>query len=237
MISPFAHRRLLPEIMDQPGLSEQQHAQALAGLRRLNGASRTAEQLTQQLVDYAKRSNKTQLTVLDIACGGGDIARRVCRLAAKRDLPLAITGLDISATACQFSQQQTEAAGLADSIHFRQYDVLGDSLPEGFDVSLSTLFLHHLEEAAATDLLRRMAAATPFLLVSDLARSAVGWGVAQLACRTLSRSPVVHYDGPQSVAGAFTVAEIRQLCRDADLADAQVTRCWPWRMMIRWEAS
>ena len=79
-----------------------------------------------------------------------------------------------------------------------------------------------------------VAAARRLLLVNDLERSLVGLLLAVAGTRLLTRSPVVHYDGPWSVAAAFTVAEARRLARAAGLAGARVTRCWPWRWQLTW---
>jgi hypothetical protein len=58
-----------------------------------------------------------------------------------------------------------------------------------------------------------------------------------LACagtRLLSRSPVVHVDGPRSVAAAFTPAEALDLAQRAGLTGATVVRRWPCRFLLTW---
>ncbi|MCA9021331.1 MAG: hypothetical protein KDA74_14375, partial [Planctomycetaceae bacterium] len=58
--------------------------------------------------------------------------------------------------------------------------------------------------------------------------------LAWTACRLLTRSPVVHTDGPLSVAGAFTVNEIKELAGQAGLDGFQITRHWPQRWLLKW---
>jgi hypothetical protein len=83
--------------------------------------------------------------------------------------------------------------------------------------------------------LRRMAdAAGRLVLVNDLCRGATGLALAHLACRLLTRSPVVHTDGPRSVAAAFTPTELAGLAAEAGLTGATVTRHWPCRMLLSW---
>ena len=80
--------------------------------------------------------------------------------------------------------------------------------------------------------------AARLLVVSDLRRSAAGYAVAWTTCRLLSRSPVVHFDGPVSVLAAWTPKELAALARDAGLAaDGRLSlrHCWPWRMLLTWE--
>ena len=55
-----------------------------------------------------------------------------------------------------------------------------------------------------------------------------------LGCRVLSRSPVVHVDGPRSARAAWTVTELRGLAERAGLAGASVERRLPCRMLLDW---
>jgi hypothetical protein len=113
---------------------------------------------------------------------------------------------------------------------------LHDPLPDDYDVLLNSLFLHHLEEADAVLMLRRAAAATRrFLLVSDLTRGPLGLVLAYVGTRMLTRSSIVHFDGPVSVRGAFTPAELRSLANQAGLVNATVSRGWPCRMFLTWK--
>jgi hypothetical protein len=98
---------------------------------------------------------------------------------------------------------------------------------------MCSLFLHHLGEEQAVDLLRKMAgAARSLVLVSDLRRSRLAYWMAWLGCRLLSRSHVVHVDGPLSVAAAFTTDEALGLAQMAGLKGAQISCSWPQRFLV-----
>ncbi len=77
-------------------------------------------------------------------------------------------------------------------------------------------------------------AAARLVLINDLARTGAGYLLAWAGCRVLSRSPVVHHDGPASVASAFTPDEALELAREAGLAGATVARRWPERFLLAW---
>jgi 2-polyprenyl-3-methyl-5-hydroxy-6-metoxy-1,4-benzoquinol methylase len=147
---------------------------------------------------------------------------------------LELAGIDLSATAIKHTRQRTTAAGL--SVKLEQRDALGEALSDGFDVVTCSLFLHHLRSDQAVELLRRMSAATTRLvLVNDLRRSAGAWLLASAACRLLSRSPIVHIDGPRSVSAAFNLAEASELVEKAGLIGAVVARRWPFRYLLAWD--
>jgi hypothetical protein len=121
-------------------------------------------------------------------------------------------------------------------VGFFVHDALIGELPGGYDAVLCSLFLHHLEADQAVQLLRQMAqAAGRLVLVNDLVRSTAGYLAAYAGTRLLSRSPVVHIDGPRSVEGAFSPAEVRVLAYRAGLRRARVELCWPWRYLLRWD--
>jgi hypothetical protein len=99
-----------------------------------------------------------------------------------------------------------------------------------------SLFLHHLSEDEAVALLANMAtAARHLILVNDLARSRFNYAAVWVACRVLSRSPVVRFDGPASVRSAFTPAEALQLAERAGLHGATALARFPCRFLMSWE--
>ena len=120
-------------------------------------------------------------------------------------------------------------------MHFFVADAANSSLPNGYDVAMCSLFLHHLTNDEAESFLRKMAAAAcQLVLVNDLRRSMTGLALAYVGTRLLSRSPVVHIDGALSVRAAFTLAEVRELAERAGLRGAIVMRQWPYRYLLTW---
>ena len=65
-------RRREPELMDQPDLAPPAHDSALAGLARINRWSAADAALRGPVLALA-RQRPTPLTLLDVACGGGDV--------------------------------------------------------------------------------------------------------------------------------------------------------------------
>jgi len=237
MLRSLARRDLQPELMDQPDLEAGRHQQALSGLARTNwlgGISGTLWRRIRRLSAAQKRG--AELSLCDIGSGAGDVAVGLWRRAARDGVKLHVTGYDISPLAVAAAQARADAQGAG--ARFEVRDILASPLEAagGFDVVTCSLFLHHLDEEQAVDLLGRMARmARRLVVVSDLERGRVGYTVAQVVVRIVTRSEVVHYDGPQSVAAAFTVEEARRLAVRAGLAGAEVRRCWPFRYLLTWE--
>lgn len=227
----FQHRRLTDELMDAPDLAASEHHQALAGLRRINWISGTAGTMARPILALARRERLTSIRLLDVACGGGEVPVAVARRLMHRGIQVHLTLLDKSPTAL------TRAAALAQGIPHTTHCGDALSLPSGetFEVVTNSLFLHHLPTESVVTALAQMRARTGRLLVvSDLRRGLSGYLLAHLACRVLSRSSIVHFDGPVSVAAAFSLSEFVQLAKAARLSEARIARSWPGRILLVW---
>lgn len=226
-------RRREPEIMDRPDLDPQLHVQALRGLERINFLSRSSAIVWRPIRDAARSAPHRRLRVLDLATGAGDIPISLHRRAARSGLSLEIEACDRSAQALDHARERARFHGA--NIRFFEWDALSGPLPDVYDVVMCSLFVHHLEPDDAVVVLKYMAASTSrIVLVNDLRRSRGGWWLAWFGTRVLSTSPVVHFDGPLSVAGAFTCSEAFDLAHRAGLVGAKVDRHWPFRWLLSW---
>ncbi|MBM3290720.1 MAG: methyltransferase domain-containing protein, partial [Candidatus Hydrogenedentes bacterium] len=150
-------------------------------------------------------------------------------------LPITVHGCDLSPEAVAQSNARARSAGLG--CEFFVHDALAGPLPRGYDVITNTLFMHHFGDDDAVRVLDAMRAAGPRLIaISDLVRSTSGLLLAHLACQALTRSYVVHYDGPRSVAAAFTRAEFAAIADRAGLAGHRIRPTWPFRFLFTWRA-
>ncbi len=226
-------RRREPEIMDRPDMAGPPHEQALRGLERINAWSGSAGLLWPAIARLGRERPSEPIRVLDVATGAGDIPIRLWQRAQQASVLLEVAGCDRSLSALEHARQRAREKQA--DVRFFEWDALHGPLPAGYDVVMSSLFLHHLATEEATDLLRRMAAAArAMVLVNDLCRGLAGLSLAWAGTRILSRSPVVHTDGVLSVRAAFTAEELRRLALDAGLTGAVVTRRWPCRMLLTW---
>lgn len=233
MIS-LARRDRRPEVMDQPGLDERLHHQALEGLRRGNLVSNTARVLWRGLESAGLFDNSAPVRVLDVACGGGDVALGLARIAHGEKVPFEAHGCDVSPLAIEHAQAAAKRAGVG-TVRFFQLNALVDPLPTDYDAIYCTLFLHHLAEPDGVRLLGRMAAAARrAVLVDDLVRSRLGFALVWAGSYLLTRSPVVHTDGPLSVRAALSIREAYELAERAGLHGATIRRHWPVRFLLSW---
>lgn len=104
---------------------------------------------------------------------------------------------------------------------------------EQFDVVSLFLALHHFDPTEAAQVLREMwRVASVGIVVTDLSRSVPAYLGVWLLTRTMARNRLTKHDGPLSVLRAYTVAEVRELARQAGLPVALVRRHGPARLSL-----
>ena len=232
LLAQWTRRHRLPELMDQPGLAPEVHGKALRGLRRINLISRSAKILWPSLLEMTRRISGP-VRVLDLACGGGDVPIQLAGWAKRSAIDLRFDGCDISSIAIEIARDNARHSKV--TMDFFLLNALEETIPNKYDVVMCSLFLHHLGDDDAIRLLTKMAEATgTLILINDLLRSRVGYGLAWMGCRLLSRSPIVHFDGPASVNSAFNYGEAKELASRAGLDGARLSRHWPCRFLLSW---
>lgn len=233
-LGDWKQRERIPEWMDDAALDPAQHRQALRGLARLNRFSGSAEILWPRIAQLAHAQRQGTIRILDIATGSGDIPMRLAAKAHRAGFHhVEFHGCDISPVAVETATHAAAQAQLP--VTFFSHDILAEPLAQSFDIVICSLFLHHLDQTDALLLLQRMRDATSrLLMVNDLVRSPWNYALVWLTSRMLSRSPVVHFDGPASVRSAFTLAEARTLAEEAGLSGVRVHDRFPCRFLLVW---
>ncbi|GBD36871.1 Release factor glutamine methyltransferase [bacterium HR36] len=226
----WRRRQCEAERMDDPNLAESAHRQALRELARLNRWGLAVWHLWPKLSGLARRLGRS-LRILDLATGGGDIPIALAKRAARRGWQWQVAGCDVSPTAIAYACEQAQKHQVA--VEFFVCDVLRENWPGDWDVVMCSLFLHHLREERAVALMQRMGEAGRHLvLISDLERLPVHYGLVWLATRLLCRSPVVRADGPISVRAAYSISEVRRLAQAAWGSGFRLRRRPPARWLL-----
>jgi ubiquinone/menaquinone biosynthesis C-methylase UbiE len=228
------------ELMDDPALPGAEHRKALKGLERINrlsGASRATWRGVRRTLEQSERS--TECRILDVATGSGDVAVGVARLARTSGIHVRLHLVDVSPEALRMAGVRAEREGVVATLE--RCDVLRDglSLPDrAVDVSMSSLFLHHLDEGQAESVLREMARVARLgVVINDLVRGPAGLAAARIGSRFLTRSRVVHVDAVRSVRAAWTLDELRRLAAHAGLVGAIIRPIFPFRMLLTWSGA
>ncbi len=168
-----------------------------------------------------------RLSLLDVGTGGGDVACRLQRWAAHRDLEMRIRGIDLSPAIIEHARSR--CGGLED-FELEVADLMDLPADELFDVVHCALVLHHFEgDSAAAVLARMFALARRGVVVNDLHRHPVAYFAIKLLTRTFSNNPMIRHDGPLSVLRAFQRQDLKRLASAAGLPEPEVRWHWGFR--------
>lgn len=212
------------ELMDQP-MSADELAANLEELAAANSRFGAFGTIRREVRACGAR------TVVDVGCGGADLALRLIADAARAGRMLEVTGVDHSDAVLAIARRRT---GGDPRVSFVRADGVRLPFADGaFDVATCTLALHHFEPDAAVPLLhelRRVARIAP--IVGDLSRSTLALAATALYARLFARSPLTRHDAPLSVRRAYTPAEALALARDAGWRAPRVRREPFFRMTL-----
>jgi len=224
--------------MDAPDCDRVALADALEVLGRASRRLGGDRLLRRQVVRVLGGRSPGPVSIVDIGTGGGDSALSVATHLRRRGWKPTLVLADLHAATLSICRSRVESAGVRAGVEYPPSFVRLDAaaLPfasRSFDIAVSSLTLHHLEDEDALMLLKELARVGRWgWAVTDLRRSRLAYAAVRLLSATAwRRHPFPREDGPVSILRSFTPTEIRRLTRRTDGLEANVeTR------FVRWAA-
>lgn len=213
------------ELMDDPDCDE-------AALRRTYAQFRVVNAVVSGWRATYRRHLRPVLrpdgvtTVLDLGCGGGDLARALVRWAARDGHQVEVTGADPDARAHAWATGRREVHGVS----FRRA-LSRELVAEGlvFDLVVSNHVLHHLDDEQLQDFLadsRRLARVR--VVHSDIVRSRTAYLLFSVGTLPFFPGSFIRADGLVSIRRSYTPVELAGVAT----AGWRVERQRPWRNLL-----
>jgi len=200
-----------PELMDRPQPVTPELASDLRNLRKLNryfGSYRLIEHFLRRWI-----KPRSRMRILDLATGSGDIPRLIVDHARNACADVTVDAVDQQPSTLEIARSLSRDYP---EIEFFEGDVLLFGESGAYDVVLCSLALHHFEDAAAVELLRRCRELSRrYVLVSDLRRGLLATMGVYLLTTFIFREPMTRTDARLSAARAFSFREFRSLAERA----------------------
>jgi 2-polyprenyl-3-methyl-5-hydroxy-6-metoxy-1,4-benzoquinol methylase len=227
----LAARSTAAERMDTDCVDYDDYASCLADLARVNQVTLTHRPLLAWLA--RETANLRAFSLLDVACGHGDLLRRVRRWSVQQHIDATLEGIDLN----PWSLRAARAATPEDAaITWRHGDVFVFQPTQRYDFIVSSQFTHHLTDS---DIVRFIAWMEQYAargwFIADLRRHWLpyyGFGALALVA---GWHRFVRYDGRVSIARSFVPEDWRRIVQAAGLDDAssvQITREIPFRLCV-----
>ena len=226
----LSRRSTAPELMDGEAVSAAEYARCLHDLAQVNRVTFTHRPTLRWLARATRDLPQgAGFSVLDVACGEGDLLRAIRRWAERRGLRAALEGIDLNPRSAVAARAATPPAM---AIAYRTGDVFDFAPDPPPDFMVSSQFAHHLTDAELVRFLRwleRHAARGWF--IADLHRHALPYWGFRLLARAAGWHRMVRLDGTVSIARSFRRADWARLLAEAGLA-AEIRWHVPFRLCV-----
>lgn len=219
------------ERIDTGDYTAEEYDRFLSDIRLVNRYAGDSRALKKTLLSAIKRSDLQEFSVLDVGAGSGELLRVIAKLARTEKRSAALTGLELN--------ERSARAILEESVKFAEINsVRGNALrlpfaDESFDFVISSLFTHHLTNEQIIECLKEMSRVSRRrIFVIDLERSPVALGFYKIFCAVFRISRLVREDGSLSILRGFKTVELADLAEKANLRNAKVEKCFPFRIVL-----
>jgi 2-polyprenyl-3-methyl-5-hydroxy-6-metoxy-1,4-benzoquinol methylase len=208
----FRHRNTaLREQMDDPGcdrdLLENTYRQFGRINRGLAGWGRIFRNFIQP-----QCKNGGFYTLLDLGCGGGDVAVHISRLAKRAGTNMKIHGTDPDKRAWEYAVSSHKGSGVEFlNVSLDQLAYVGRK----FDFIISNHLMHHIEDDANTALMNTSSSmCRKTVLFNDIHRSATGYLLFGTAIRPFFPKSFIIPDGLTSIKRSYRKKELAGIVPD-----------------------
>lgn len=228
MFESYKRSELL-EIMDQPNLAVTDIDYALQDIavvnKYLGGYSVILKALEQ--LNWLGES----LSILDVGSGGGDTLRAITEWSKRKNINVILTGIDINPVMTKYASEQSK---MYSNIEFKTFDVFDEALLEKkFDVVMSNLFCHHFDKEDLVRLIIRMKELSKsYILINDIHRHWFAYYSIKFITKVFSKSYIVKFDAPLSVARSLNKSEWLETMHLAGIHNYKIKWRWAWRWQI-----
>jgi 2-polyprenyl-3-methyl-5-hydroxy-6-metoxy-1,4-benzoquinol methylase len=227
----LATRSTAAERMDTNCADYDDYARCLADLARVNVVTLTHRPLLAWLA--RETAGLPSFSLLDVACGHGDLLRRVRRWSARHGIEATLDGIDLN----PWSLRAARAATPQDppTITWHNGDVFAFRPAQPYDFIVSSQFTHHLADA---DIVRFIAWMEQYAArgwyIADLRRHWFPYYGFGLLAWAAGWHRFVRYDGRVSIARSFVPAEWQRLIQATglDAAAVRISHETPFRLCV-----
>tara|TARA_R110002012_G_scaffold50790_7_gene131353 strand:- start:18292 stop:19002 length:711 start_codon:yes stop_codon:yes gene_type:complete len=224
------YRSNTTELMDDFSIKGELLRDTLDKLGKINkwlgGNYVTLNGLRQLIKDQPK--DKTY-TLIDLGCGHGDILRLIADYGRKHKYSFNLIGIDANQDAIDYAAELSEGY---DELSFKKLDVFSDEFQSlDYDIALSTLFLHHLNQDEIHTLLKTIQSKAKLgIVINDLHRNSIAYGLFKSLGLVISNEMIVQ-DGLTSILRAFKRRELESISKELNLK-SKIR--WKWAFRYQW---
>ena len=222
-------RSLLPEEMDQENVSIEATHQALSEIETINkwlGGYKVIINALEKL----QWPNQT-VTIVDLGSGGGDTLMAIAVWAKKNNKSVKLIGIDRNPVMTEYATSRSTAF---DNLIYMTLDVFDPTLLDiKADITMNSLFCHHFnndELVRLVSIMNQISSHT--VIINDIDRHWFAYYSIKWITALFSKTYMVKYDAPLSVARSLTKPEWKSILQQAGIKNYFLNWMWAWRWQI-----
>lgn len=220
------------ELMDDlksSGEVIEQTLRELEVINRLLGGNYVTTNGIQKLI--AELNTDETLVIADLGCGGGDIMKLIAKWALKRQIKVDLVGFDANPNIIAYAEENCLAFP---NIRFEVQDIFSEEFRQRkFDIICCTLFTHHFTDEQLISIFHQFKnQANTGTVINDLHRHWFAYYAIKLLTQVLSKSPMVKFDAPLSVARSFRKKELLAILKKAGIDKHRLQWMWAFRWQL-----
>ena len=231
MFNNFRKRSSELEHLDKGDYTAEEYEGCLVELRRINRVLGDASALRRSLLAEIEREDLESFSVLDVGAGSGELLRVTARWARDTGRQALLVGLELNERSAEAILEESQDYPSIKSLR-------GDGLnlpfaDNRFDYAICSLFTHHFIDEQVVAILNELSrVAKRRLFVIDLHRHALAYYLYTTAGRLFLHNRLIREDGALSIMRGFIPHELDLLAERARLANVQVDRRFPFRLVL-----
>ena len=228
----LSQRSTLPELMDDPDLSQEALHGTLVDISKCNrwlGGDRITLNALQNHIKA--HPEKKHWIIADVGCGDGQQLRYIADTFKNESIELELIGIDINNESITLGRQRSVKYT---NIRFEATDLF-DLRAETFpcDIIINTLTLHHLSDDEIPAFVKQCAhLARVSVIINDLQRSPLAYRLFQLFSSIFIQSPVAKYDGLISIRRGFRKTDFMRFSKQLVSKHHRIS--WKWAFRYLW---
>lgn len=229
MLKERSYDEELMDDLESSGEVIDQTLRELEVINRLLGGNYVTTNGIQKLIKGRNRNEP--LLIADLGCGGGDIMKLIAKWALKKGVTVELIGFDANPNIIDYARRNCAEYT---NIKFEVQDIFSDEFKQRrFDIMCCTLFTHHFNDEQLIRIFHQFKSqAKTGTVINDLHRHWFAYYAIKLLTQVFSKSPMVKYDAPLSVARSFRKADLRKIMNKAAIDTHQLRWMWAFRWQL-----
>lgn len=231
MFSRFRQRSCDLEHLDKGDYTPEEYEGCLVELRRVNTWLGDTSALHQTLLAKIEREKLKSFSILDVGAGSGELLRAAATWTRRANRRGSFVGVELNARSARAIVEESKGFPEVSAVRADGFNLPFED--ETFDYAICSLVTHHFQDDALVAFLRELSrTARRAVFVIDLHRHPVAYYFYTTLGRLFLHNRLLREDGALSILRSFKPNELVRLARQAGLEDVEVTRTFPYRLVL-----